>query len=472
MQCAHVDICIQNLHANSEYLLCGAGEPTRVIHLPAFDTNEEKDVAFVRSLGVPIKIKSPVYVGKSRVDYPDLPTCNDELHGQVCTQHKVTEVPSFRMNNSLGAVVYVPLSAINDANIDDFVDFSTRQGGQYPLVYDDVIRCLGWSQHLGIFAADTQPLMQANEKFAVMTNEYESINVPGMYFAGELSHGKDYKRSAGGFIHGFRYTARALFRTLSAKYEDEPWPTERFDLQVDADIGRLADKIFYRINHADGNYQMVHSLGDGIVLRCEHGHGLVADYIEEVPVSQFNDEHAKSPRFIWTFGYGQQSRSLAENIATGNVFELFLWYFGAGTAAELHTATVGEGPTRYRSKELFSMRESLHMSWESVGNRKNLMGFLLSRVNAQQSGGFCAAAEPSHMVAQLAKRAGSTAELESHLDLTVPAQVADKGSSPWYPGQVDLWIRNTLDTSLQLTCDRTGTYPAPHANENLPLIVL
>jgi hypothetical protein len=101
-----------------------------------------------------------------------------------------------------------------------------------------------------------------------------------------------------------------------------------------------------------------------------------------------------------------------------------------------------------------------------------LMGFLLSRVNAQQSGGFCAAAEPSHMVAQLAKRAGSTAELESHLDLTVPAQVADKGSSPWYPGQVDLWIRNTLDTSLQLTCDRTGTYPAPHANENLPLIVL
>ena len=52
---------MQNLHANSEYLLYGAGEPTRVIHLPAFDTNEEKDVAFVRSLGVPIKIKSPVY---------------------------------------------------------------------------------------------------------------------------------------------------------------------------------------------------------------------------------------------------------------------------------------------------------------------------------------------------------------------------------------------------------------------------
>ena len=46
-----------------------------------------------------------------------------------------------------------------------------------------------------------------------------SVNVPGMYFAGTLAHGKDWKRAAGGFIHGFRYTARALHRILEAKYE-------------------------------------------------------------------------------------------------------------------------------------------------------------------------------------------------------------------------------------------------------------
>lgn len=38
-----------------------------------------------------------------------------------------------------------------------------------------------------------------------MTHEYESLNVPGLYFAGALSHGKDYRRAAGGFIHGFRF---------------------------------------------------------------------------------------------------------------------------------------------------------------------------------------------------------------------------------------------------------------------------
>ena len=40
-----------------------------------------------------------------------------------------------------------------------------------------------------------------------------------MYFAGQLGHGKDHLKSAGGFIHGFRYTSRALFRMLEAKYE-------------------------------------------------------------------------------------------------------------------------------------------------------------------------------------------------------------------------------------------------------------
>jgi hypothetical protein len=335
------------------------------------------------------------------------------------------------MNNSLGAVVYMPLTASNDDNIDDFVAFSTRQGGQYPLVYDDVIRCTGWSQKQGIFTVDTQPLMQKNRKFAVMNNEYESVNVPGMYFGGVLGHGKDFKRSAGGFIHGFRYTARALFRTLSAKYEDEPWPMERYDLQDDADVARLEEKIFYRIDNADGNYQMVHALGDGLLLKCEEGHGLVVEYHEEVSLPQFNEKNKDVPRFAWAYGYNGQSRSLTESIASGTVFELFIWYFGAGTASEPHTAPTGEGAWHYRPKELFSMRETFHTSWDGVGNRKNLMAFLLSRVNDQQSKGFCAAAKPERVIAQLAKRGSATEMLSSHLDVTLPAAVADKKDAPW-----------------------------------------
>ena len=30
-----------------------------------------------------------------------------------------------------------------------------------------------------------------------------------MYFAGTIAHGMDWRKAAGGFIHGFRYTAQA-----------------------------------------------------------------------------------------------------------------------------------------------------------------------------------------------------------------------------------------------------------------------
>lgn len=42
--------------------------------------------------------------------------------------------------------------------------------------------------------------------------------------ATNAGHGKDHRRAAGGFIHGIRYTARALFRSLMSKYQDGPWP--------------------------------------------------------------------------------------------------------------------------------------------------------------------------------------------------------------------------------------------------------
>jgi hypothetical protein len=45
-----------------------------------------------------------------------------------------------------------------------------------------------------------------------------------MYFTGQLGHGKDHKRAAGGFIHGMRYVSRALFRVLESKYRSNPRP--------------------------------------------------------------------------------------------------------------------------------------------------------------------------------------------------------------------------------------------------------
>eukprot|EP01043_Picozoa_sp_COSAG02_P000458 COSAG02_NODE_8_length_60691_cov_104.994752_24_plen_98_part_00 len=85
-----------------------------------------------------------------------------------------------------------------------------------------------------------------------------------------------------------------------------------------------------------------------------------------------SEKFADSPRMVWSFGFGQQSRSLSESITSGTLFEIFLWYYGGGNSAEAHTAASGTGNVLYRPKELFSMRETFHTVWDGVGNRKNL----------------------------------------------------------------------------------------------------
>ena len=65
-----------------------------------------------------------------------------------------------------------------------------------------------------LFFKQVRPVLDRLQKYPLQNYDYRSRNVPGLYFAGALAHERDYKRGAGGFVHGFRYTARALYRAL------------------------------------------------------------------------------------------------------------------------------------------------------------------------------------------------------------------------------------------------------------------
>ena len=69
--------------------------------------------------------------------------------------------------------------------------------------FDRIIFCHGFrfDADARIFRDVTvRPKVEDNHKFPKMKPNYESVNVPNMYFSGSLAHGRDYKRSAGGFI--------------------------------------------------------------------------------------------------------------------------------------------------------------------------------------------------------------------------------------------------------------------------------
>jgi hypothetical protein len=289
------------------------------------------------------------------------------------------------------AQLVVPVSAVNERNVDDLVRFAKEGGDPYPLTYDHVIIALGWHQDLSMYADDVTPIMMPNQKYAVMDHEYQSINVPGLYFAGTLSHGKDFKRSAGGFIHGFRYTAKALHRILETKYHSEPWPSQppvvfsgkKTDLE---NLDTLVQDTMYRIDNADAPYQMVGALGDGIVFDCPRNDrgrvgSLQATYLEDVPVPWFNTVYGNASRILWTFGYNGQRRSLSQSIEGGTLFEVHMWNF-QGECDPFDDTSMDQD----KGKEVVVFTEQLHTEWNQQFNRAVFRKLLQGKLQAMFTG--------------------------------------------------------------------------------------
>jgi hypothetical protein len=142
-----------------------------------------------------------------------------------------------------------------------------------------------------------------------------------MFFAGVISHSVDYKKSAGGFIHGFRYTARALYHHLEWKYHGSPWPS------VSVPVTDLLHVLVKRINEASGLYQMFSILGDVVIFRDDK----TAVFLEEVPIYALGDikgltGHEPGKTLIFNFEYGKFYSGPGEDVlrsdrVTGNPVE-------------------------------------------------------------------------------------------------------------------------------------------------------
>ncbi|CAL4109256.1 unnamed protein product, partial [Meganyctiphanes norvegica] len=138
----------------------------------------------------------------------------------------------------------------------DFDNFSLREG------YDHVIRCLGFKFDFNIFNKSSMPgKSNKKAKYPGIKNTFEAQNVPGLYFAGTNTHSLDYRKSAGGFIHGFRYTVRVLHRLMEWRHHRVQWPASHHRT-VD-----LLPVLIRRINEAGGTYQMFGILADIIIFR-------------------------------------------------------------------------------------------------------------------------------------------------------------------------------------------------------------
>jgi thioredoxin reductase len=165
------------------------------------------------------------------------------------------------------------------------------------LRYDRIIVAAGFRFDASVFDETCRPALVIDDRFPEQTSAYESVNVPGLYFAGTLTQQRDFKKFTNGFIHGFRYGVRALGHILDARYHDTPWPARELPATPEA----IADALVARVNRSSGLWQQFGFLGDVVTVD-----GNQARYQEEVPLAHVTDGGlgAAAHRFTVDLEYG------------------------------------------------------------------------------------------------------------------------------------------------------------------------
>ncbi len=166
------------------------------------------------------------------------------------------------------------------------IEYSHARGQSAILEYDHIIFCTGFKFNSSIFDDTCQPALSMMGKLPSQTSEWESVNIPDLYFAGTLMAACDFHKTMSGFIHGFRHNIKSLTHVLEQKYHNNPWPGDKFK----ADPNKVVNKIIERVTTAPAIFLQPGFLGDVFVVADDQN---TVDYypdirMDYVPESDFS----------------------------------------------------------------------------------------------------------------------------------------------------------------------------------------
>jgi thioredoxin reductase len=257
------------------------------------------------------------------------------------------------------------------------VSFARADEVTRDLRYDRVIVCTGFRFDPAMFDDGCRPELVIDDRFPAQTPEWESTNVPGLHFAGTLMQVRDFKRSTGGFIHGFRYGVRALHRMLERRDHGVEWP----HAVLPADAGALAEAVLARVNRTSALWQQFEVMCDLIVVDP----GGPARYYEELPVDYVHasDFGTAERYFTITLEYGPEhdrfdpfdvsvgriAQTDADRASQGRYLHPVVRCHRRGTLVAEHHVT-----------------ENLENEWTGPGHRLPLQEFLAGRLAMRTAG--------------------------------------------------------------------------------------
>lgn len=168
--------------------------------------------------------------------------------------------------------------------------------------YDRVIICTGFKFDNSLFDDSCKIELRHCGRFPLMTSEWESTNIPNLYFAGAVMHSRDYKKNMSGFIHGFRYNVAALAQVLNVKNHGMELPC----YEIPAKVDDIVDNIFRRINLSSAMFLQPAYFGDVMVSNgneFQYYDDMVMDYVLEGELGKSNSFYTITLEYGNSSGY-------------------------------------------------------------------------------------------------------------------------------------------------------------------------
>ena len=172
------------------------------------------------------------------------------------------------------------------------------------ITYDRIILSCGFKMDGTIFKDNLKPDTSYNGKFPALSAEWESINIPNLYFAGVLSHSRDFKKTTSGFIHGYRYNCRVLVDILNKKNNRVDFDSE---IHNGIDSDQITNLMIEKINISSALWQQYGFLGDVLIPNFQTN---TIKYIEALPCDYINGNLCSDNNdyFVITLEYGSNER--------------------------------------------------------------------------------------------------------------------------------------------------------------------
>lgn len=182
------------------------------------------------------------------------------------------------------------------------IRYTHARGEERTIMYDRILVCAGFRFDATLFDESCRPALAINNRMPAQTSAWESTNIKDLYFVGSLTQMRDYKKTMSGFIHGYRYNARALHHILEARYEGKAWPA----VEVAAHPESLAEKVIQRVNTSSTLFLQPGFFCDVLVMAPENQ----PRYYEDVPVDYMHESDIGSNPLYYTISleYGDFSR--------------------------------------------------------------------------------------------------------------------------------------------------------------------